>query len=360
MKILSQSEFYGQMRDYFIANQSLITDLNENSAIDTQFQAFATQLNQAMIKASGGFKSQFEQIPFQTFQFQRTESSHSSGTLVFSRASADTSEIDIPEGTIVATPEGLLFETTDAGVIASGNTDSSPINGESQSAGAEYNVLTGTITLINSTLTGVNSVTNNTAFAGGRDRESNSDYFARFTNFILGLSGSNRYGIFTAATSVDTIQSAYVEDHFPPDSGIYNFTVYVDDGSGSVPQAKLDEVYLKLYGNDTADYQGYAAAGVNFRVLSAGLVSINVLYTVEIDAFILSEDDAETEIETAVQSYIDSLWVGSDVIWSEVIRIIQSINGITSVTALTLNATSADIEIDPSDVARLSTIGPTP
>lgn len=360
MTILSANEFYTQMRDYFIANQDKITDLNTDSSIDTQFRAFANQLNQAMVKASGGFKSQFEQIPFQIFDFQRKSATTSSGTLVFSVSTAATTDLTIPLGTIVATTAGLLYETTAAGVILTGNTSSSPITAQAQSSGSDYNTLINTVTVINSSLPEVNSVTNNTAFTGGTDKETNSEYFARFSNFILGLSGANRYGVFTAAVTVDDIQSAYVEDHFPPESGLYNFTVYVDDGSGSVSQTKLDEVYQKLYGNDTSAYPGYVSAGINFRVLSAGLVAVAVLYTITVDAFVIGENEAETAINTAVQNYINSLWVGSDVIWTEVIRIIKSISGIEDISALTLNGSSSNIVVAASNVARVSSIGPNP
>jgi uncharacterized phage protein gp47/JayE len=360
MTILTQGQFYEQMRDYMIANQDKITDLNEDSGLDTQLNAFATQLNQLMVKCSGGFKTQFEKIPFEVFSFPRESAETATGTLVFGRATVGAADRAIPSGTIVATPEGLLFETTEAGVITAGNLTSSPIAGAAQDVGSSYNVQIGEISVINTSIPDVNSVTNNIAFNGGRNRETNSEYFARFTHFILGLDGCNRYGIFTAAVTVSGIQSAYVEDHFPPESNLYNFTVYVDDGSGSVPSAKLQEVYEKIYGNDTEAFHGYSAAGINFRVLSAGLVPVAVLYTIEYDPYVLTEADAENLVEDAVQEYINSLWVGSDVIWAEVIRIVKGITGITDITALTLNASSSNVSVTASGVARVSTIGPTP
>ncbi len=359
LTILTQREFFESIKEYLVANQTKITDLNSGSALYTQLNAIATQLNQAMTKTSGGFKSQFEQIPFNTFDFQRKEETSASSTVVFSRQSADLVQIDIPIGTIVGTSTGLLYTTQDAVSILSGNTDSSAANVIANVAGSASNVLIGEISVINSSADGVNSVTNNTAATGGTDTESNADYFARFTNFILGLAGSNRYGILTAATTVNEIQSAFVEDHFPPESGLYNFTVYVDDGSGSVPQATLDEVYTKIYGSDTEASQGYAAAGINFRVLSAGLVAIAVVYTVTIDPLSTNAIDIEPVIETTITNYIDSLWVGEDVIRAELIRLVQGLEGVTNVTVMNLNGGSVDIITLPSQVARVSTITPT-
>lgn len=356
MTILTAKEIYNQMVSYMIANQNRITDFNDGTTIDTQFNAIATQINQAFVKCSGGFKSQFAQIPFQAFDFARETATKASCTVVFSAPSAVVAQINIPSGTIVGTSGGLLYTTTETVSILVGHTDSGAAEAEANDYGADYNVQTGIITVLNTTIDGVNAVTNNTAATGGTNRESNSAYFARFQNFILGLSGSNRYGVWTAAVLTPTIQSAYVEDHFPPDSGIYNFTVYVDDGSGSVPIAVLEEVSLNIYGNDTADYQGYAAAGINFKVESAGLVNVAIAYTLEIDTDATDATTVETAVEDAITNYINSLWVGSDVIHSNIIKLIQLINGVVTVTALTLNASSTDLSIAASQVPRVSTI----
>lgn len=358
-EILTQSQFYNQMKEFFIANQTKITDLNDNSALDTQFKAMSVQLNQALVKAAGGFKNQFEQIPYQSFNFERKEALKSSGTVVFSAPAPVLVQIDIPIGTIVGTSSGLLYTTQSAVSILVGNTDSGAASIEANEPGADYDVQSGIINVLNSSVPGVSSVVNNTGTAGGRDKESNSDYFTRFTNFILGLDGCNRYGIFTAAVTVESIQSGYVQDHFPPESGLWNFTVYVDDGSGNVPAAKLEEIRLKLYGNDTSSGQGYVAAGINFRVLSAGLVNVNVAYTVKMDTNITNVASLTLTINNAITNYINSLWVGSDVLLSEVNRLIKGISGVIDVQALTLNGLTSNITTLPSQVPRVNSITPT-
>lgn len=357
--ILTQSQFLTQMRDFFIANQSKITDLNDNSALDTQFKAMSVQLNQALVKSSGGFKKQFEQIPFQSFDFQRKVELKSSGTAVFSVQTPALAQIDISIGTIIGTSSGLLYTTQDEVSILIGNTDSGAANIVANEAGAKFDVQIGIINVLNSSVPEVNAVTNNTATSGGRDKESNSDYFARFTQFILGLDGCNRYGIFTAAVTVDTIQSGFVQDHYPPESGLWNFTVYVDDGSGNVPSAKLEEIRVKIYGNDTEASQGYAAAGINFRVLSAGLVAIAVAYTIKIDPNSTDVTSITLIVNDAITNYINSLWVGSDVLISEVNRIIKGISGVLDVSALTLNGGTSNVPTLASQVPRISTIAPT-
>lgn len=358
LEILSQAAIYLSMVNYMVANQDVITDFDKGSGLDTQLNAFATQINQALVKCSGGFKSQFEQIPYQVFDFQRKTAEKASGTVVFSRQTADPVEILIPEGTKVSTPGGLLYSTQGDVSILSGATNSSAANIIADDVGQEYNVFIDKITEISSSVDGINSVTNNTACVGGKNKETNSVYFARFKNFILGLSGSNTYGIFTAAVEVDTIQSAFIEDHFPPKDNLINFTIYVDDGSGNVPQAKLDEIQLKIYGNNTSAYQGYVAAGINFDVFTAGLVPIAVAYEITIDPTATDPETATTACNLQITNYINSLWVGSDVVWSEVNKLVKSVNGIYDVVFLNLNGAEDNIINGPSQVPRVSSITP--
>jgi len=355
-EILTQKDFYEAMKSYLVANQDRVTDFNKGSTLDTQLNAIATQLNQAMVKASGGFKVQFEQIPYQVFDFNRKTPNTASGTVIFSRQTPDAVQITIPIGTLVGTVSGLLYATQAEAIILSGNLNSSVVSIIANDIGTAYNAVIGDVNQINSSVPGINSVTNNTAVAGGTDKENNSSYFTRFTNFILGLAGSNRFGILTAATSVETIQSGYVEDHFPPESGLYNYTIYVDDGSGSVPQLKLDEIELVIYGNDTSIYKGYNAAGINFRVLSAGLISIAVAYTVEVDVVSYDLDATETQIQETILGYVNSLWVGAEVIRAEIIKLIQGLDAVLNTTVLTLNGGVIDIAVLPAQVARISTI----
>jgi hypothetical protein len=58
----------------------------------------------------------------------------------------------------------------------------------------------------------------------------------RFKYYINGLQGSNRYGIMAGVLGVEGVRSVSIDEHFPPKSNIYNFTVYVDDGTGSLTE----------------------------------------------------------------------------------------------------------------------------
>lgn len=355
MEVLTVSQLYEQMKSYFVGNQDKITDLNTDQALDTQLQTFGRQLNQAYVKFSGGIKKQFEVIPFQMFNFQRKTEEYATTNVQFSRVET-TGEKIIPTGTVIGTVAGILFVTTEDATILNGNTDSDVINAIAQESGSDSNVPGGTITQIISSVDGVNTVTNTTSSSGGLDKETNTDYFRRFSIWIQGLAKSNKYGVLITAITTPGIVSGVVENHAPPEDDLYNFTVYVDDGSGATPEALLDEVYLRVAGNDTSEYPGAAAAGINFKVESAGLVTVNVELTVDLDP-VLGDETAMTEtIGNTLLNYINNLWVGSDVLISKISSAVYNLPTVYNVYGIELNSGTSDISIAFNQVAKLGTV----
>ena len=165
----------------------------------------------------------------------RREAQKSAGNLVFSRTGA-IGTVAIPERTRCKTSGGLIFVTTAAGSILAGNTDSGLIPAIAEEAGANGNVATGTIVKFASKPSGVNSVTNPSAFSYGTDKESDDSFRNRLKNFIASLPRS----------TVQALESGVLGAQDPNTGAIILFSkavedavnrgyviVYVDDGTGS-------------------------------------------------------------------------------------------------------------------------------
>jgi hypothetical protein len=86
--------------------------------------------------------------------------------------------VDIPSGTIVETETRVQFTTDKDTTIPEGD-KSVDVDVTAEVSGADGNVSADTITVIVSTLTGVDSVNNNSATSGGADRESDEVLRAR-------------------------------------------------------------------------------------------------------------------------------------------------------------------------------------
>jgi len=356
MRVYSVTEIYEQLKTYFLANQESVTDLNENQGMDTQLKSFAILLNQAMVKCAGGYKLQFEDIPYQVFSFPRRQATYATCEGIFSRGLPYDDEITIPVGTVVGSSSGLLYLTTEVGTILSGSADSNSVSVQAENVGSAYNVASGLISTIISTLEKVNSFVSSISASGGTDKETNTAYFRRFGNYIMGLAKSNLFGIMTGAMDVSGVQSASVLEHFPPLSGLYNFSVYIDNGSGTSPASLLEYIYLTLHGDGTAEFPGYVAPGINFRVLSASVVPVIIDVTIDLDPVRGDRDASALQILDAVTKYVNNLWVGYDVLPMQISKLIMTLPNVYNVDELQVNSDVVPILISNNQVARFSAL----
>lgn len=175
----------------------------------------------------------------------RIQAAKASGFVVFSRTGT-TGTVTIPAGTRVKTAAGVEFSTTAVGTITP--TSASRIGGHSVGRdsnlvsclavepGSAGNVAAGTVVRFGAKPAGVDEVTNLTAFANGRDSETDDSFRNRIKEFIAGLSRctvgaieANLIGQQDPESGQSVLFVKVVEDTINPG----NITVYVDDGTGT-------------------------------------------------------------------------------------------------------------------------------
>jgi len=338
------------MITWVIANQDKITDFNEGSLARTLLEAMALAAEQIYIKGRIGFEDGLKEVPFYAFKFERDVAAYSAGTVVFSRAGVS-GTVDIPQGTLTSTTDGLQFQTTAAGQITHGNNDSAAIAIQAMKSGTLYNVAAATIVIIVTPVTGVETVTNASATSGGLDAETDVEFLERFQQHITGLSKSNESGLIAGSKSVEGVRSASVVEHFPP-SASYNATVYIDDGAGNAPAGLITSVEDVLIGTGTETDPGYKAGGVNIQVLAPTKVTVAVTTAVDDDGSV-SREVLKYLVENAITDYINNLLIGEDCIR---FKIIEAIIGISGVADLTMAVPAANTPISDVQIARVGVI----
>ena len=329
--------------------------------------------------------------------------------LKFSRASAIDSDSIIPVGTKVSNGN-LVFITTQVGVIESGEVESGEIEAQAENVGVVYNVAADTITTIVSTTlpsdvvqvnnpdaasggtneTTISNTVNATAenvgleynvaentittiesnltaeiigcnnpqkAVGGSDAETPTQMLRRFKYMINGLQGSNKYGIMAGVLALSGVRSVGIDEHFPPKSNIYNFTLYVDDGTGSLTEDLKNEVIDVVNGDETEEKPGLKAAGINVEISAAQIVSINVVVTATI--YRVEQARVENDIYTKLSEYINGLGIHENVILSSIIVLLKQISGITDISGLTLNGQADNVIISKSQIARFNSVNAT-
>lgn len=278
----------------------------------------------------------------------RLAAQKASGNVTFSRFTAAPSTCFIAVGKTVGTNDGT---NTQFAVVADPTfaTFSVPLQGYTLAssvasivvpvaavvAGSAGNVVSGGISQITSPITGIDSVTNVAAFVNGADFESDSALKKRFSDYILGLSRGDYYGLAAsiegAAVNVEwTLTENYNYD------GSYHpgyFFVVADDGSGAPSDA-----FMTLVTNAANAVRPLGIQCAVFRpVVLFANVSMQVTTAANYD-----HNTVVAQVAALVALNINDLGVGNSLAWSILSSWAYSVPGVVTVAAVLLNGNATD------------------
>jgi uncharacterized phage protein gp47/JayE len=351
LEIKTFEKIYNDMKNYVIANQDRLTDFNHGSVLSSQLEAHAREMAMLYINCRVGFSKFLRGLPYSVFGFRMKEGSRASAEVVFSRPRPFSYDSIIPSGTIVSSG-GLNFVTVEDSVILSGQIESSPVTVSAQDVGENFNVLSGEIKTIVSVLSAdIVSVTNPKAATGGENSEDWASYTNRFADFILGLQRTNSSGIFSGLT--DLIRSHGIQEHFPPLDGIWNMTLYLEDGSGGMPNEKLAEAKRIVDGNIAKRIGGFRAPGINVRYKAPNTIPVTIRVTVAAERDVANET-AESVVSNAVidevRRFVNGRRIGENVLISDINVLLRRLSKLSNVRVM---YPTEDIKLDPNtEIAR--------
>jgi uncharacterized phage protein gp47/JayE len=289
-------------------------------------------------------------LPYSVFGFPGKNGGKASTEVVFSRARAFSYDTVIPSGSMVSAG-GLNFLTTAAGVILSGTTESAPITVTAEEIGDKYNISAGTIKTIASVLPADVVAVNNPAVAtGGENAEDWAAYTDRFADYIIGLQRTNSSGLLSGLTNL--VRSMGIEEHFPPLDGIWNITLYLEDGSGGMTADTIAEAKRIIDGNITKGIGSYRAPGINVRYKTPQNIPITVEATVRTERDVANEVDQsiiENQVKDELRKYINSKKIGEHV---QVDDLTVLLKRLTSLSKVKITLPESDIEVKADQIAR--------
>lgn len=349
----SYSELLTEMKESMIAGGSEITDFNEGSIIMTLFESVARPIEKGYIDTRNGYSNNLRAIPYSVFDFKRKEGQKATVDVKFTRNKATELTSVVPANTRISDGAGHVFTTTSAATIPGDETESNLVGAIADGVGLEYNVAENTLTTIESSVSNeIVAVTNPAHANGGMDEETDTQMLRRFKLYINGLQGSNKYGIMAGVLGLQEVRSVGIEEYFPPD-GIFNFRVYVDDGTGGLTTELQNKITDLINGTDTETNPGLRAAGVNVDVQAAVPVAVTITLTATI--YRVEEARVRNDIVTKLQEYVDGLGIHANVVLSSIIVLMKQIAGVTDVSGVLLNNTSDNIIIGNNQIARFLT-----
>ena len=215
--------------------------------------------------------------------------------------------------------------------------------------GAASNVLANTITVLLTSIPGVDYVNNSSAASGGTDAETDPALLLRFQQFIAGLGSATVSAIKAAIAGVQPGLTYTVNPNVNPDGSpnLGYVTIIVDDGSGNPPAPLLTAV--------TNAVDAVIGAAITFGVFGPTLVTANYAVGVLLAPGYTS-GVVYPLITAAVTAFMASLAVGESLIFNRMYQVVYDASpGITDIVTLTVNSGTSNIVATGTQVIRAGT-----
>ena len=343
---INLSNIVNQMINYYAlkldVGETRITDFNEGSEIRNLLEAFAVGIYAlleeqseatriAFISSSYGiWLDKIGELPF--INLPRILGNTSIGTVTFTLAEIQDSDVVIPEGTLVACSDtGIDFATTQDCVITAGEL-SETATIEALSDGEDGNVLANTIDTISSdTLnTELISVTNPSACEEGTDEEDDEEYRER----LLGNVQSDGFG--TQGYYINLCEEIDgVHDVLLVDEQGFTKKVLVNGDTKPTPDVILLEVLSKLTDLDNI------VLSHSFDVGKPAYTEVSLEVSIDVTSEI-SEEDLTSTLQVLfnggsniTQAEFDGLNINESLRREDIISALNIFDDIVAVTSIT-------------------------
>lgn len=292
----------------------------------------------------------------QNLNFSRLPATGATTPLTFARFSTSGSTY-VGVGATVQTPDGsqtfvVATDTTNPaysataggagapGYVMANTVGSVVVPSQATTVGSASNVVAGSLTVITSSIVGVDTVTNVSAATGGADAESDPAMDARFSRYINALQSGTPAAIALAVTAlgpnvtVSMVENyTYVGDYLP---GFGYFVV--NDGTGSPPGSLLTAATAAI--NVTRPFAS------TFGVYGPSVLDATVTLTISAaPGYVKSA--LQPIVQAAITAYIDAGNGGNTgwtLPWSRLAQVAYDASpGVSNVTAVLLNSATADL-----------------
>lgn len=292
------------------------------------------------------------------FGFQREPATSATGIVTFYLSGG----AFIPVGSLVKTADLSLtysvttdpsiagYNSTLNGYNVPGSTTSIDLPVVCTTTGRGGNILAQSISLLGSSIPGVNAVNNTLAFANGSDAQTDASVREGFLLYLAGLARATVISIESAIQSVQSGLSYQVLENTLPDGTTRagTITVVLDDGSGTPPAALVKAV--------TAAIEAVRPAGSMFSVIAPTVVPVTLSCNISVLRG-TSLQAAQAAVGAALAQYIDGVGTGEPLLYLKLASIaFAAANNITDVENLLVQGATANL---PAVVGRSYKLGAT-
>lgn len=330
-----------------------ISDFTPGSNIRTIFETVSHFVEYLQFLIEAAFRSFYVDTAegedldnrVEDFGMERREAVFASGVETFISDTPATETFIISAGTLVSTEADVFGNTigyeldNDITFVSGALTATGTVT--CTVAGIIGNVASGTITNISTTIPGVDSVINYSAFTNGSTEENDDQLRKRIPVHLNGLQKGNEDGIKAAILAIEGITLVRMEENTPSAGYI---TIYVSNESGVLTDDQLDEI------------QEAAESAASFGIETVVSTPTVEYIVITLDADI---DDVNYELEFIKQDIRDSIAErvrtnpASDLLIFDLI-LAATVQGVNNVKNVKINGVADDYEVSGFKVIRLN------
>ena len=319
--------------------------LEANASVVLWMQWLAVQVLQSTRAATSSDKELDSWM--RDFGLERLPSTPAVGSVRFARQTAGTRAL-IPPGSRVKTADGTigftviadarhaLWSPADGCYVLTATQLAGEFPVQAESSGVSGNVQADTITLIATSLPGVDTVTNPAPLAGGHDAEPDDAFRERFRSYINSRSRATADAVeFAIASTRQGLR--YTIDENTDAAGAQragHFLITVDDGTG-VPSPSLLADVASAVGK-------VRPIGSVFAVHAPGIVHADISMNLDLAPGV-QLGDVRTKVVSAVQRYVNGLGINARLSLTRLSQVAYAASdGITNISDVHINGQATD------------------
>ena len=245
------------------------------------------------------------------------------------------------------TESGLEFEAIETKEVETNDS----FMAQCTTAGAVGNVPIGAITVIPTTITGIVSITNLTAFEGGYEKETKESIIKRYLTALREpIASGNIYHYKKWALEVTGVGNVDVKPLWNGDNTVK--VIIVDSNNEPASASLVLDVQNYIDPNSHGTGEGQAPMGAYCTVTSADAKIINVTADITLNSGV-NADDVKNAVKDSIENYIKStVFVDDYVSYARVGASILSVEGVRDYDNLLLNDSNDNITLSNTLISR--------
>lgn len=291
------------------------------------------------------------------FGLSRLPATPAVGIATFSRYTATTGAT-VPAGAIVKTADGSLsfavaaspgisiWQPSQTAYAIPAGVTSADLPLVCLTAGSAGNVLAGTITMIASSLPGIDQVINSNALSGGNDAESDTSFRSRFQLYLGSLSRATRSAVTAAVQNLRQGLNVMIAENTSASGSFQagSFLVIIDDGTGQPSAGLLSAAASAI--------DAVRPVGTTFSVAPPQVITLNVTLNIAVPSN-SSTASVSQSVQSAIGQYIETLPIGAVASATRIAQAAYSADPtIENVTNIVLNGGVSDVRPPANGVVK--------